>query len=140
MQVMTGVIIALGIVCVGLIIAVAVLSIKLRKATERKSSADDVRIVDGVRYTKYGTEEAADGSPVVSHLESDIVLKRGVTYKVGKDLKIIPGKYAVLSASEKQSAFNIRIGGLVREVRHGDDIVLGEGDTICAVSHSIILR
>ena len=101
MQVMTGVIIALGIVCVGLIIAVAVLSIKLRKATERKSSADDVRIVDGVRYTKYGTEEAADGSPVVSHLESDIVLKRGVTYKVGKDLKIIPGKYAVLSASEK---------------------------------------
>ena len=118
MQVMTGVIIALGIVCVGLIIAVAVLSIKLRKATERKSSADDVRIVDGVRYTKYGTEEAADGSPVVSHLESDIVLKRGVTYKVGKDLKIIPGKYAVLSASEKQSAFNIRIGGLVREVRH----------------------
>ena len=140
MQVMTGVIIALGIVCVGLIIAVAVLSIKLRKATERKSSADDVRIVDGVRYTKYGTEEAADGSPVVSHLESDIVLKRGVTYKVGKDLKIIPRKYAVLSASEKQSAFNIRIGGLVREVRHGDDIVLGEGDTICAVSHSVILR
>ena len=140
MQVMTGVIIALGIVCVGLIIAVAVLSIKLRKATERKSSADDVRIVDGVRYTKYGTEEAADGSPVVSHLESDIVLKRGVTYKVGQDLKIIPGKYAVLSASEKQSAFNIRIGGLVREVRHGDDIVLGEGDTICAVSHSVILR
>ena len=140
MQVMTGVIIALGIVCVGLIIAVAVLSIKLRKATERKSSADDVRIVDGVRYTKYGTEEAADGSPVVSHLESDIVLKRGVTYKVGKDLKLIPGKYAVLSASEKQSAFNIRIGGLVREVRHGDDIVLGEGDTICAVSHSVILR
>ena len=140
MQVMTGVIIALGIVCVGLIIAAAVLSIKLRKATERKSSADDVRIVDGVRYTKYGTEEAADGSPVVSHLESDIVLKRGVTYKVGKDLKIIPGKYAVLSASEKQSAFNIRIGGLVREVRHGDDIVLGEGDTICAVSHSVILR
>lgn len=140
MQVMTGVIIALGIVCVGLIIAVAVLSIKLRKATERKSSADDVRIVDGVRYTKYGTEEAADGSPVVSHIESDIVLKRGVTYKVGKDLKIIPGKYAVLSASEKQSAFNIRIGGLVREVRHGDDIVLGEGDTICAVSHSVILR
>ena len=140
MQVMTVVIIALGIVCVGLIIAVAVLSIKLRKATERKSSADDVRIVDGVRYTKYGTEEAADGSPVVSHLESDIVLKRGVTYKVGKDLKIIPGKYAVLSASEKQSAFNIRIGGLVREVRHGDDIVLGEGDTTCAVSHSVILR
>ena len=140
MQVMTGVIIALGIVCVGLIIAVAVLSIKLRKATERKSSADDVRIVDGVRYTKYGTEEAADGSPVVSHLESDIVLKRGVTYKVGKDLKIIPGKYAVLSASEKQSAFNIRIGGLVREVRNREDIVLGKGDTICAVSHSVILR
>ncbi len=140
MQALIGVIIALGIVCIGLIIALLVVSLKLRDATKRTSSADDVRIIDGVRYTKYGKEENADGSPSISHLENDIVLQRGVTYNVGKDLKIIPGKYAVLSASEKQDAFNIRIGGIVREVRHGDDIVLGEGDTICAVSHSVILR
>lgn len=140
MGALIGVVIALGIICIGLIIALAVVSIKLREATRRTSSADDIRIVDGVRYTKYGTEEKADGSPVVSHLENDIVLERGRTYTVGKDKKIIPGKYAVLSASEKQAAFNLRIDGLVREVRHGDDIVLGEGDTICAVSHPVILR
>ena len=105
-----------------------------------EEQAAEVEIEDGVRYTKYGTEEKADGSPVVSHLENDIVLDRGRTYTVGKDKKIIPGKYAVLSASEKQAAFNLRIDGLVREVRHGDDIVLGEGDTICAVSHPVILR
>lgn len=140
MGALIGVVIALGVICIGLIIALAVVSIKLREATRRTSSADDVRIVDGVRYTKYGTEEKADGSPVVSHLENDIVLERGRTYTVGKDKKIIPGKYAVLSASEKQAAFNLRIDGLVREVRHGDDIVLGEGDTICAVSHPVILR
>ncbi|HIW02866.1 MAG TPA: hypothetical protein H9892_05960 [Candidatus Protoclostridium stercorigallinarum] len=140
MGALIGVVIALGVICIGLIIALAVVSIKLREATRRTSSADDIRIVDGVRYTKYGTEEKADGSPVVSHLENDIVLERGRTYTVGKDKKIIPGKYAVLSASEKQAAFNLRIDGLVREVRHGDDIVLGEGDTICAVSHPVILR
>ncbi len=140
MGALIGVVIALGVICIGLIIALAVVSIKLREATKRTSSADDVRIVDGVRYTKYGKEENADGSPVVSHLENDIVLERGRTYTVGKDKKIIPGKYAVLSASEKQAAFNLRIDGLVREVRHGDDIVLGEGDTICAVSHPVILR
>lgn len=140
MEALIGVIIALGVVCIGLVIALTIVSIKLHSATRRESSADDVRIVDGVRYTKYGREENADGSPAVSHLKNDIVLERGVTYTARKDTKLLPGKYAVLSASEKQAAFNIRLGGLVREVRHGDDIVLGEGDTICAVSHTVILR
>ena len=138
MQALIGVRIALGVICVGLIIAVVALVVT--RNPKRRSSADDVRVKDGVRYTVYGDEEKADGSPAVSHLEGDVILARGVEYRVGKDKKIIPGKYAVLSASEKQDAFNLRISGLVREVRHGDDIVLGEGDTICSVSHSVILR
>ena len=138
MEVYIGVIIAESAVILGLVIAVIVLALKLR--AKPRSSADDVTIKDGVRYTKYGTEVAEDGSAVVSHLEGDIILKRGVTYTVGKENKVIPGKYAVLSASEKQGAFNLRIGNIVREVHHGDDIVLGEGETICAVSHPVILR
>ena len=140
MEALIGVIIALGVICVGLIIALAIVSVRLNAATRRRSSADDVRIVDGVRYTRYGKEEDENGAPVISHLEGDIVLSRGVTYTVGKEKPVIPGKYAVLSAGESNSSFNIRIGGLVRQVRHGDDIVLGEGDTICSVSHTVILR
>lgn len=140
MEALIGVIIALGVICIGLIIALAVVSVKYNAATRRNSSADDIRVVDGVRYTKYGKEENSDGSPVISHLEGDIVLSRGVTYTVGKEKSVIPGKYAVLSAGESTSSFNVRIGGLVRQIRHGDDIVLGEGDTICPVSHTVILR
>lgn len=138
MGVYIGIMIAEGVAVIALLIAVIALAAKLKE--KRRSSADDVTIKNGVRYTKYGTEETADGDTVVSHLEGDIVLKRGVTYTVGKENRIIPGKYAVLSASEKQGAFNIRIGDLVREVHHGDDIVLGEGEKICAVSHPVILR
>lgn len=138
MGVYIGVIIAEGVVIIALLIAVISLAAKLK--AKPRSSADDITVKNGVRYTKYGTEEAADGSPVVSHLEGDIILKRGVTYTVGKENKVIPGKYAVLSANEKQEKFNLRIGNLVREVSHGDDIVLGEGEKICAVSHPVILR
>ena len=140
MEALIIVIIVLGVIAAGLAVALAVVLGKYFKLAGRHSSADDVKVIDGVRYTKYGTEEADDGSPVVSHIEGDVMLARGVTYTVGKDEKIIPGKYAVLSANEAHGAFNLRIGGLVREVRHGDDIVLGEGDTICAVSHTVILR
>lgn len=54
--------------------------------------------------------------------------------------KIIPGKYTVLTGSENTDKFNLRIGGIVREYSHAEDIVLADGEEICAVSHAVILR
>ena len=41
---------------------------------------------------------------------------------------------------EKTETFKLRLCGIVREYNHGDTVVLGEGEEICAVSASIILR
>ena len=57
--------------------------------------------------------------------------------QAGKDLKV--GKYTVLTADGSDS-FNIRVNGLVREIKHGDVLILGEGDTFCPVSHTVVLR
>ena len=47
--------------------------------------------------------------------------------------------YTVLTADGSDS-FNIRVNGLVREIKHGDVLILGEGDTFCPVSHTVVLR
>ena len=54
--------------------------------------------------------------------------------------KFMPGTYTVLATNETNTKFNLRIAGTVREYKHGEKIVLSEGDTITAVSHIVILR
>lgn len=132
--------IVLGVLAVGLTIAVAVLGVKLSKKNKDAAKADNVKIVDGVRYTTDKQEFAPDGGVAVTHRKGDVLLERGAIYKVKKDGKIIPGKYTVLSGSEGTKAFNLRVGGIVREYRHASDVVLAEGEEISAVSHPVILR
>ena len=58
------------------------------------------------------------------------VSEAGLTVKAGE---------TVLTADGSDS-FNIRVNGLVREIKHGDVLILGEGDTFCPVSHTVVLR
>lgn len=129
-----------GVAVLGLLIAVIVLGVKLSQTKKPSTKADNVKIVDGVRYTTNANEFNDNGSAVITHREGDVILERGVTYTATKGGAVIPGKYTILSASENADAFNVRIGGFVREIRHAADIVLAEGDEICAVSHTAILR
>ncbi|MCM1042849.1 MAG: hypothetical protein NC350_01405 [Corallococcus sp.] len=69
-----------------------------------------------------------------------LVLARNVIYSVGEDGQIGAGKYRIKSAVEGEESFNIRFNGLVREFADGTEIVLGAGDTVCAVSHSVLLE
>ena len=121
-----------------LLITVIVLGNKLK--TKNRSKADNVKIKKGVRYTTDKKETTEFGDVKITHLEKDVILNRDVTYIVKKGGKIIPGKYTVLTAGESADSFNLRVGGFVRTFNHADDIVLNEGDEICAVSHSVILR
>lgn len=102
--------------------------------------AGGVYVRKNVRYTK--NEEITDkqGNTRVSFREGDIVLERDGTYTVSKEGKILPGKYTVLLADENMGEVKIRLGGLVRSFPHNSDIVLAEGDQICAVSANVILR
>ena len=129
----------MGALNVGLIIAVVVLATRGRK-NAKNIKADNVKIINGVRYTTDKAEMTADGEAAITHLVGDFILERGVSYTVRKNSRLIPGKYTILSGVEGVEAFNVRIGGFVREIKHAADIVLSEGDEISSVSHPSILR
>ena len=90
--------------------------------------------MDGVRYAEEPSVKK------VSHREGDYVLAVDKTVKAEKDGELLPGQYTVLSGADGVDAFNVRVGGFVRELHHGDTIVLGDGEEITAVSHTVVLR
>ena len=81
-----------------------------------------------------------EGNQNVSYVQNDIILQPRKMVTVDKKGVIKPGKYTVLSAYENEDTFNIRIGLYVKEYKHGQSIVLAEGDEICPTSSTIILR
>lgn len=128
--------------CVGIIIILLialVIEIARHRKLENDRKSNNVRIVDGVRYTPKNPS-LEDVETKITHLENDIILVRGVTYKVDRHGPIIPGKYMVLANQEGVIEFNLRLDGFVRSYKHNTDIVLAEGQEICAVSHQVILR
>ena len=60
--------------------------------------------------------------------------------KVGKKEEIHPGKWTVLASNDSVTTFNIRVGNYVQEYKHGQEIILAEGDEVCPTSTTIILR
>lgn len=81
----------------------------------------------------------AEGDVNIALMEGDLVLQRGKNYTAGeKDLN--PGVHLLLSTSEIAQTFKVRVGGIVREYRHGDSIILSEGEEICPVSAAVVLR
>lgn len=116
--------------------------INIKKAKKMKSGeikADKVVVEKGVRYSKSDVIEN-NGENKVTHVKGDFILSRGIEYKVIKNGELMPGKYTILSADSKGESFYIRIGGFVREYYHNSPVVLSEGDVICAVSNTVILR
>lgn len=127
------IIIGLSVAVVILLLAVIILFTQYRKL-----KFGGIKIKKGVRYTKDEIIEK-NNKTNVTYNEKDIVLEVNKEYTVG-DKKFLPGTYTVLSSNETYNKFNIRIGGMVREYKHGEKIVLSKGDTITAVSNIVILR
>jgi hypothetical protein len=133
----------------GLIIVVAILATLMTIAfiLNKKKSKDKklekvagVEETNNVRYSLDTKEEDNNGNPNISLTKEDITLIARRSYTVSKINKVIPGQYTILSTNETQTKINIRIDGLTREFEHNSKIVLSEGETICPVSCSIILR
>lgn len=132
------VIIVESVVLFCLIVVLTAIGLRARK--KKRSNARGVYVKDGVRYTYGEDAKTPEGDLAITHNRGDILLEKGVTYIVRKDGKIIPGKYTMLTAQENAPTFNVRMGDFVREYKHDSDVVLSEGEKICPVSHSIILR
>jgi len=127
------IIIGLAVVVVILLIAVIVLAVQ-----NKRLKTSGIKIKNGVRYT---TDEVInkDSKSNITYNEKDILLEVGQEYVVG-DKPMLPGTYFVLATNETYDKFNLRVGGFVREYKHGEKIVLKKGDKITAVSHAVILR
>lgn len=112
---------------------------KAKKASEAKQ-AEGVVEKGGVRYTPDAEIVGDQGEMNVSYVKEDILLQPRKMITVDKKGLVKPGKYTVLSAYENEETFNIRIGLYVKEYKHGQEIVLAEGEEICPTSSTIILR
>ena len=132
----------LGIILFLVIVVSCFINFRLNKMLKasRNRVVEGVREKDGVRYTEGQEIYDNDGEARVSLSQKDVILKVGETYTVSKQGPIKPGKYTLLTTNDDNTAFNIRRSSLVREYHHGDSIVLAEGDSITAVSHTVILR
>ena len=128
------IILGLGIAVIVLLLVVIILAV-----ANHKLRFGGIKIKKGVRYT---TDERIEknNETNITYNEKDIVLERNVEYVVGSDKKFLPGTYTVLATNDTYTTFNMRVGGMVREYKHGEKIVLAKGDKITAVSHTVILR
>lgn len=134
-----GVIIGLVVIAVIVGIVNTVKKAKIR-AEEKSREVDDVVIKHGVRYTPEATIVDEKGNENVTFIRGDIIIKPRKTMKVGKDEAVKPGKWTILAANDADLTFNVRVGNYVKEYKHGQEIVLAEGDEICPTSTTIILR
>lgn len=134
-----GIVIAIVVVCIIVGIAGSIKKSKIR-AEEKTREVDDVVVKHGVRYTPEATIVDKAGNENVTFVKGDIIIKPRKVMKVGKHEEIQPGKWTILASNDSATVFNVRIGNYVQEYKHGQEIVLSEGDEICPTSTTIILR
>ena len=123
-------------------LAVALIAVAARLARMKKQGrdyADSVRVIDGVRYSR-DTAVTRDGEINVSYQKGDFILEQGKTYTAVRKGALMPGTYTLLASGDPTQTFKLRAGGYVRDYKHGDTLVLAEGDSVCAVSCNVILR
>ena len=113
---------------------------KKEREKNKEKQVNAVEEIGGVRYTPDANIVDDNGETAVSYVKNDIILQPRKVVGVGKKTTIKPGKYTVLTAYGNEETFNIRIGQFVKEYKHGQEIVLVEGDEICPTSTTIILR
>ena len=123
-------------------VLVIILIITLVVAFKKQKTRSEKNLVEtkDARYTFETDTVDAEGDAKVSFVKGDYLLQAGVTYKVGKNLDLKPGKYLILTSDESTDKFNIRVDNYVREYAHNQQIVLSDNSEITSVSHSIILR
>jgi len=128
---LTTVLIALGIAFA--VVVVGVLLYKLiRSVVNNKKAKNEQRLAQAV-------ENAAERK-IMEKRNEYLVMSRGVVYNVGADGEIAIGKYVLKNATESETAFNLRFNGLVEHHANGDVLTLGVGDTLCAVSDSVLIK
>lgn len=130
-ETLTTVFIALGIAFVAVVLGIVLYKV-IRSAVRNKKAANEQRLQQAV-------EHAAE-KMILEKRNEYLVMARNVNYNVGVDGEIAIGKYLLKNAVESQVSFNLRLNGLVENFQNGDVVTLAAGDTLCAVSGSVLIK
>ena len=122
-----------GVILLAIVVSLIVSIVRVIKkakirAEEKTREVDDVIIKHGVRYTPEATIVDKQGVENVTYIKGDIIIKPRKVAKVGKHEEVKPGKWTILASNDSATVFNVRIGNYVQEYKHGQEIVLSEGD------------
>ena len=124
----------LEITLISVIAALVVILVVILLVLANKKKKKNSRIIDGVKY------DHANSNDDYTLQHKDIIIQKGVEYKVEKGGVIIPGKYQIFAGDERTKEINVRMTDFVKSFSSGSSIVLAEGDKITALSHNAILR
>ena len=124
----------------GVLLIVLIVTLVVAFKKQKNHSEKNLVETKDARYTFETDTQYSDGDAKISYTKGDYLLQQGVTYKVGKDRDLKPGKYIILTSDQNVEKFNIRVDSYVREYSHNQEIVLSDNSEITSVSHSIILR
>ncbi len=129
----------LGIFLILLLVLTIRLNAVKKKTAENENRAEEVKIVQGVRYSKDDAISDEAGMNI-THTPGDFILKRNEIYRAEKGGELLPGVYTALSTDGGDRNFKLRVGGIVKNFVHGDKVVIGDGEEVSAVSSTVILR
>lgn len=128
---LTTVLIALGIAFAAVVLGVLLYKL-IRSVVNNKKAKNEQRLAQAV--------EIAAERKILEKRNEYLVMARGVTYSVGVDGEIAIGKYVLKNSVDSETSFNLRLNGLVEAHRNGETVTLGAGDTLCAVSDSVLIK
>ncbi|MCM1290097.1 MAG: hypothetical protein NC132_05045 [Corallococcus sp.] len=128
---LTTVLIVLGIAFAAVVLGVVLYKL-IRSVVTNKKAKEEQKLAQAV-------DNAAERK-IMEKRNEFLVMSRNVTYSVGVDGEIAVGKYVLKNAVESETTFNLRLNGLVENHANGDTVTLGAGDTLCAVSGSVLIK
>ena len=128
---LTVTLIVLGIIFVAVVLCVVLYKL-VKSAKNNKKAVAEQQLAQAV-------DNAAERK-ILEKRNEYLVMSRNVTYSVGQDGEIAIGRYVIKNAIESEQQFNLRLNGLVETHQNGDVVTLGAGDTLCAVSDSVLIK
>lgn len=131
----------LGIFALTFIASIVFTTFNFYKKSKKPVLSETEKVNDLIRNKKNKNgKEQNDEALVEIEKNQDIELEINKTYKVGKNEAIAAGKYTLLIVGSGKEKFNIKIDKFVKEHRHGDVVVLEDGEEITSITQPVILR
>ena len=133
--------------CIGIVVVITFCVTLAHFVKDKKKKKESQPVAPAQQPEKKEQPSEAEQKPEeqptnveVTLEKQDIIISAHQTIIASKNGTLRPGKYSILSGDSGVDAFNVRIGKFVKEYKHGDVVVIANGEEVTPTSHKIILR